>query len=158
MSLLILYKIIDGSALVHLLTPSVKATTFREYSEKIFVEKLTNLVFREDLQWVDIVYDQYFKCGIKANTRSKRGNGIEAVVRKGTPMFSNWRKFLLIDKNKEDIGNINSDNLFGLTSQDKFISNLSININDLPLCIQEEADTRLFLNVKNAALMAEALE
>ena len=145
------YKIIDGSALVHL-TPPEKAKTFGEYSENVFVEKITKLACRVNLQRIDVVFDRYFKTGIKTNTRDKRGNGIEIVVHKSTPIFSYWSKFLLVDKNKEqlftllamDVGNINSDTLFVSTSQEKVISNLPININELSPCNQEEADTFVY--------------
>ena len=71
----------------------------------------------------------------------------------------------MVDKNKEqlftllagDVGNITSGTLFVATSQEKVISNLPINTDELSPCNQEEADTCLFLHVKHAAQTPEAI-
>ena len=52
---------------------------------------------------IDIVFDRYFKQSLKSQTREKLGSGVRVSVKASTPISKNWRQFLRVDENKEEL-------------------------------------------------------
>ena len=153
-------KIIDGSAIVHLLDPkkstqSVK--TFEEYTKYVFlpyVQKMLNDVAR-----LDIVWDVYRKDSLKSQTRKKRGNGCQIKVDTDTMVPSNWKAFLSCDENKDSLFKLlacairelqpSPQKIVIATQGDNAISTPILDMSGLA-CSQEEADTRLLFHAFHA--------
>ena len=62
--------ILDGAATVQMLKPRL-CKTFLEYSDKIFLPYLSSSM--ENVQRLDVVYDEYLDKSLKATTRAQRG-------------------------------------------------------------------------------------
>ena len=70
-------SVLDGPAIVHLLSPE-KVTTFREYSDKVFIPYIENQLKICDR--IDIVFDQYLSNSLKKSVRERRGSGLRFKV------------------------------------------------------------------------------
>ena len=66
-------KIVDGAALIHILTPK-NVTAFSSYADQVFM----SFIKRELLaaKRIDIMWDQYQQDSVKSCTREKRGAGV----------------------------------------------------------------------------------
>lgn len=89
--------IIDGSVMVHMLTPE-KTDTFQIYCEKFY----SHLLRKWNVDRMDIVWDRYFEHSIKNSTRESRGNGPRQHVKALTRII-NWKRFLLNRENKNEL-------------------------------------------------------
>jgi hypothetical protein len=150
-------KAIDGAAIVHMIKPN-NVKTFGEYAANNFnayVKKIAQNVDR-----VDIVFDRYLEGSLKRETREQRGNGIRVSVKESTPIWSNWSQFLKNDSNKTELFQLLAQNLVtGLydkqivaTKDKEVLSNFALNTESINPCNQEEADSRLFLHVKDMSV------
>ena len=61
-------SVLDGPAIVHLLSPE-KVTTFREYSDKVFIPYIKNQLKICDR--IDIVFDQYLNNSLKKSVQER---------------------------------------------------------------------------------------
>ena len=151
-------KVVDGAALVQM-TPPGDEKTFGDYA-KSFAAKIMRELRGITLERIDIVFDRYFKDSLKSQTREKRGSGVRLSVRASTPISKNWRQFLRVDENKEELFcllakqlemNGVSGKTIVATLSENVIFNGSIDEESLMPCNHEEADTRMFVHVKSAA-------
>ena len=130
--------------------------TFDEYLT-LFSRKVKKIILSERLERVDVVFDRYFVPSIKGQTRNKRGHGLEISVRKSSQIPKNWTNFLSVGKNKEQlysllankIREIAGNALVVATLCESVVSNKEIDKTTLSPCNHEEADTRVFLHVKD---------
>ena len=95
-------KILDGAAVVQM-TPPGPAKTFGQYGEMFAANIQQELRRQEHLRRVDVIFDGYFPGSLKSDTRAKRGSGARLSVRPNTPIASNWRQFLCVSENKEEL-------------------------------------------------------
>lgn len=66
-------KVLDGAVIVHCL-PTVEASTFDEYAEKVFIPHLQQQLHQS--KRVDVVWDTYVPDSLKDATREKRSQGV----------------------------------------------------------------------------------
>ena len=94
--------VIDGSALINSLPPR-GARTFGEYAALDVVPKVKT--FFSAYKRTDIVFDVYWSSSLKAETRTKRGQGARRRVTDKSKTPSNWQSFLSDNNNKTDLFN-----------------------------------------------------
>ena len=86
--------ILDGAVVVQMLQPTA-VTTFEEYFDSV----VTPYILRQ----LDIVWDVYKDDSLKKVTREKRGSGQRRKVLLSTRMPYNWKGFLRVDENKDEL-------------------------------------------------------
>ena len=153
-------KVIDGAVLVQMMPPK-NVKTFGEYSKE-FAQTIYKEIERSQLTRVDVTFDRYLAESLKSETRERRGSGSRVLVTAATPICRNWRMFLRVNENKDELFQLLASDLEELKStakfivatvNDKSICNRELNMENLSPSNHEEADTRIFLHVKNAAEM-----
>ena len=157
-------KILDGAAIVQM-TPPESATTFGQYAQ-VFAENILKELKSDTLRRIDVVFDRYFPDSLKSDTREKRGTGARIAVKATTPICKNWRQFLRVSENKEELFSLLAKKLEDSSATGKIIVVTSaedircssiINTEFLSPSNQEEADTRIFLHAKHAAVDGHGL-
>ena len=151
-------KVIDGAVLVQM-SPPKDIQTFGEYSRE-FAQSIVKEIERSQLIRVDVVFDRYFPESLKSETRESRGSGSRVMVTATTPICKNWRMFLRVDENKDELFHFlasdlqkchGTKKLVIATADDRVLCNKQLNTEHLAPSNHEEADTRIFLHVRNAA-------
>ena len=89
--------VFDSAFCVQALTPQF-CKTFMEYSE-IFLPYIKQSI--ENVQRLDLVWDEYIPNSLKASTRQKRGTGARRRVLPSAMVPRNWQEFLRLDNKKE---------------------------------------------------------
>ena len=151
-------KVMDAAALVQMMPPAV-GTTFQTYAEDVFAPYIMKEL--EPVERIDLVWDVYYEDSLKKGTREKRGSGVRRKVRPDVKVPSNWKSFLRVDENKKDLFQFLARHLTETNASGKLVCNTyndSVmmspyqieNASDLHPCTHEEADSRIFLHVKNA--------
>eukprot|EP00112_Aurelia_sp_Birch-Aquarium-sp1_P024417 Seg771.8 transcript_id=Seg771.8/GoldUCD/mRNA.D3Y31 product="hypothetical protein" protein_id=Seg771.8/GoldUCD/D3Y31 len=82
--------------------PRGSATTFGQYAQ-LFAECILKELRSDTLRRIDVVFDRYFPNGLKSDTCEKRGTDTSISVKASTPICNNWRQFLCVDENKEEL-------------------------------------------------------
>ena len=151
-------KIYDGAVVVQMLHPKTTAT-FNEYVQTVFLTYIKSQI--HSAQRLDIVWDIYKTDSLKASTREKRGAGARRRVAPTVRIPPNWKSFLRVDENKTELFQLLAKELEGsdlgekevyTTFGSQVLSNTRrANLESLQPCSHEEADTRLFLHVLDAA-------
>ena len=134
--------IIDGSALVNSLCPRT-SNTFEEYAVLDVLPSIQR--YSTKYQRTDIVFDVYQKCLRRVTSNGK--------------IPSNWPIFLRENDNKTELFIFLADRIVEMctanvviaTREEDFVSNRAISLEGVPLCSQEEADTRIFVYARQAA-------
>ena len=83
--------ILDGAAIVQMIQP-VRCKTFADYATKIFVPYILSHLSK--VSRLDLVWDRYMTCSLKAATRKKRGTGMRLRVMPSGSLPRNWSNFL----------------------------------------------------------------
>ena len=137
-----------------------KNQSFKDYATDVFYPQIRKQMNEYSAQRVDIVFDTYKDQSLKASTRVKRGKGIRRKVLDKSVAPTNWRSFLRLDQNKTEIfcylfitiiqhgdrGHV----IMICAYDDTFInSSNELDLSNLTPCNHEEADTRVFLHVKD---------
>ena len=147
--------VIDGSALVNSLPPRT-SKTFGEYAMLDVLPKVQ--AFCSTYNRTDIVFDVYLTASLKAETRTKRGQGNRRRVTETGKIPPNWNSFLRDNDNKTELFSFLADkivenctgNVVFVTKKVDVLCNLQFNTDELMPCNHEEADTRIFLHVRQA--------
>ena len=135
------------------------AKTFGSYAQ-IFAESILKELRSDTLRRIDVVFDRYFQDTLKSDTLEKKGSGIRISVKATTPICSNWRQFLRVNENKEELFSLLTKQLGDSSVTGKLIVATSaedikcssiLNTETLFPSNHEEADTRIFLHAKHAA-------
>eukprot|EP00794_Sanderia_malayensis_P013411 gene13411-14786_t len=151
--------VIDGAALVQMIEPRDSAT-FGDYIRREFTSQLLSRVKSSSITRMDVVFDVYRDKSIKSSAREKRGTGAGIRVLENTPITRKWRNFLRVNENKAELFRLiakicaaedtlrNTQVVFAtddyVTTNGEAIDNQQISPNN-----HEEADTRIFVHVKN---------
>ncbi len=132
------------------------ASTFREYVATVFIPYVTPQL--QSAQQIDIVWDDSLKSG----TRDKRGSGARRRVALSVKIPPNWKSFLRVNQNKAELFRLLAEEVIAIhapgkevysTYRNDVLSNTDRTTMDgLQLCNHEEADSRIFLHVHDAAL------
>ena len=138
-----------------------KNHTFHDYCSEMLILQLQNYTREYNAQRIDVVFDTYKQVNLKSSARTKLGKGIWHKVQVNSITLTNWRAFLRIDENKIELFRFLSQHSLSLTEASSTVlytyynvcqSNETIvNVQFLSPCNHEEADTCVFLHVKDMA-------
>lgn len=151
-------KVFDGAALVNMLKPS-PGSSFSEYAANVFIRYLQNQL--ENTDRIDLVWDRYLENSLKESTREKRGKGLRRQVTNTTKTPGNWQEFLRSNENKIELFQYLAQKAIGIIKQKIVISTFETNVicnqnaenlTSLSECNHEEADTRIFIHIKDASI------
>ena len=92
--------ILDGAVIVQMLPPKT-ALTFEEYFDAVFAPYVMKQL--ESVIRVDLVLDVYVSDSLKRSAREKRGSGQRGKVFPSTRIPSDWKGFLRVDQNKDEL-------------------------------------------------------
>ena len=94
------WAISDGAVIVQMLPPKT-ALTFDEYFNAVFAPYVMKQL--ESVSRVDLVWDVYVAESLKQSAREKRGSGQRRKVFPSTRIPSDWKGFLRVDQNKDEL-------------------------------------------------------
>ena len=150
--------IVDDSAMVNT-TPPRTSKTFEDYAREDILPKIK--FYGATYKRVDVVFDVYKKSTLKGEARMIRGQGMRRRVT-GTPKTpTNWRSFLRDDDNKTELFQFLADTICQTQTTSTIIVTkeacVICNDNQKSLqavspCPHEEADTRIFVHARDAAI------
>ena len=151
------FIIIDGSALLNAL-PTQASKTFDDYAKNDVFPTIEALSAK--YKRTDVVFDVYLPCSLKSETREKRGQGIRRRVTSISKTPKNWQNFLRDGNNKTElfyfladkIAEISTSHTIVITKGENVVSNQLISSENLAPCSHEEADTRIFVHARHAAM------
>lgn len=92
--------ILDGAVIVQMLQPRT-ARTFQEYFSTVFAPYILKQL--ETAKRVDLVWDVYQDNSLKRSLREKRGSGQRRKVLASTRIPTDWKGFLRVDGNKDEL-------------------------------------------------------
>lgn len=151
--------VIDGASLVNVKQPG-QSPTFNNYANGIILPHITSLA--EGHLRVNIVFDIYRDDSLKGETRRKRGIGSRRKVTDNTRPPKSWNSFLRCNENKTELfgflaekivsATITTEVTIVVTKEEKVVSNRALDTEFVSPCNHGEADTRMFLHAKHAAL------
>ena len=150
--------IIDGAAVVNMVKPG-NERTFSGYAEGSFIPYIRAQLCH--VNRLDIVWDEYLENSLKATTRCNRGSGVRQRVAAENNLPGNWKDFLRVDQNKQDLFKYLAECATSIDVEKQVISTYgrqvlstipipSNNIARLAPCNHEEADTRMLLHAADA--------
>ena len=148
-------SILDGAGIVNMLRPGT-TTTFRAYATDVFVPYILSQL--QHVERLDIVWDLYIADSLKSETRSEKEKGIRRRVEPRSAVPGNWQEFLRIDDNKTELffflasneAEIETNKHLITTQGNGVLSSNQEDVSTLVPCTHEEADTRIFLHLKDA--------
>ena len=122
--------------------------TFKEYADEIFFKFLRHQL--QDVNRIDVVWDQYWDESIKGVTRTQRGTGVRRRVAENAKIPSQWFQFLRDNLNKEELFSFLTSQLsiqkfdqeIHMTLKQSVKSSPQMNVG-FSECNHEEADTRM---------------
>ena len=144
--------VIDGPVVVHQIKP-VKNRTVDHYVEELIYPHLVRYKACSKAERMDVIYDTYPSTSLKQTTRNKRGSGSRRKVASGTLVPSNWKQFLRSSENKVELFRYLSTAISDL-SEGSIIcayddtTTAGTENSSLAPTDHEEADTRIFLHIK----------
>ena len=148
--------IIDGAAIVNALKPD-PGMTFKDYAANKFIPRISKLL--SNVKRIDIVFDVYLENFFKITAHLHRGQGSRKCVRDNYKVPFNWKSFLCHSENKNELFSFLSD--YGhenfksanktvvFTLGSVFLCTPEQDTSSLEPCNHEEADTRIFLYMKD---------
>jgi hypothetical protein len=136
------------------------ASTFREYVAAVFIPYVTSQL--QSAQRIDIIWDTYKDDSLKSCTRDRRGSRARRRVALSVKIPPNWKSFLRVNENKTELFRFLAEEDTAIHKQGKEVYSTYGNdvlsntdrttMYGLQPCNHEEADSRIFLHVHNAAL------
>ena len=91
--------IVDGAAIVQMYPQQCK--TFDDHAMNVFIPYISKQL--DSVCRLDVIWDRYLPCGLKAATRSKRGAGVRCSVMPNVCIRKNWSQFLHVNENKSEL-------------------------------------------------------
>jgi len=139
------------------------STTFQDYIEDVFLPFIKSQS-SGNVRRVDVVWDTYKPNSLKAATREKRGHGDKFVISPSTKIpRKSWASFLRHEDNKKQLKqllrllahaleNLHVEGVdFYSNVLEVVVTSSDVDISAISPSNHEEADTRLFLHVSDAA-------
>ena len=148
-------SVVDAPAWVHMHPPR-SSKAIGEYCS----DEVLGPILNSKLNRTDLVFDVYRKDSLKRDERIRRGNDVSRFsVRKETPIPKNFKSFLGNEGNKTELFRLIADLLLETsgnitlvgTKGEGIVTKHDVDRNALSPCNKEEADTRIFLHVKDQA-------
>ena len=93
---------IEGIVVVNMINPG-KNQAFQNYCKDNFTPHIESIRKSYSALRVDMAFDKYQKKTLKTATRQKRGKGVRRKVEPQSIAPSNWKAFLRIDENKNEL-------------------------------------------------------
>lgn len=154
--------IIDGAAVVNMVKPG-NERTFSGYAAGSFIPYIRAQLCH--VNRLDIVWDEYLENSLKATTRCKCGSGVRQCIAADNKLPGNWKEFLRVDQNKQDLFNYLAECVTSIDVKKQVISTygrqvlstIPIPVNSigrLAPCNHAEADTRMLLHAADAVQCA----
>ena len=128
--------VLDYALCVQMLKPQFCKNSM-EYTEKIFLPYIKQSI--ENVQKLDLVWDEYIPNNLKASTRQKRGTGVRRRVLPSM-VPRNWQEFFRLDDTKKE--------LFLFLSEQ--VMKMAIEGKQIIVTKGEEADTRTMVHIADA--------
>ncbi|KAL8626026.1 hypothetical protein ACOMHN_012618 [Nucella lapillus] len=75
----------------------------------------------ETVKRLDVVWDIYVSHSLKAATRKRRGSGIRRRVMPSARIPGNWKGFLCVSENKEELFNLLAQKIAGMNVHGKIL-------------------------------------
>ena len=151
-------KVFDGAVVVQMLHPKI-STTFKDYVQTVFLPYVQTQM--QSAQRIDVVWGTYKQDSLKTGTREKRGSGVRRHVALAVKIPTNWKSFLRVDDNKtelfallaQEVGNIDSatKEIYSTLGNQVVTNGTRQCLEGLQPCSHEEANTRIFVHVLDAA-------
>ncbi|XP_065060733.1 uncharacterized protein LOC135687992 [Rhopilema esculentum] len=153
--------IIDGAVIVQMLQPKT-VRSFDEYFTAISAPYILRIL--QNSSRIDLVWDVYKVDSLKKSLRDKRGSGQRRKVMASTRIPTDWKGFLKVDENKDELFKFLANKLVSLTIPDGkeiyttygddvlWLSSTQRDVDYLVPCSHEEADTRLIVHARDATL------
>ena len=144
--------ILDGAAIANFFKQA-NCKTFAAYAHDVFIKYVKSHLC--SAQRIDIAWDNYLEGSLKANTRSRRGEGVRRRVLPDTRIPKNWSSFLRNETNKTELFAFLGEQVTNLDySPKEVVSTYSQEVKassardlcTISPCFQEEADTRMLLH------------
>ena len=92
--------ILDGAVIVQMLPPGT-VRTFEEYCQTVFGPYIARQL--QFAKRVDLVWDMYRESSLKKAARERRGTGQRPKVTSSTRIPLDWKGFLRVDENKNEL-------------------------------------------------------
>ena len=150
--------VLDGAAVVQMLGPGT-CTKFSEYVEAVFMPYIMRKLGA--VQRLDVVWDIYKNDSLKSATRQNRRSGLRRRVGLHTAMPGNWQSFLRVNENKTELFSLLAEQLvlarvagkevYSTIHERVLSSPIRDDMRGLAPCTHEEADSRIFVHVADAA-------
>ena len=152
---------IDGMVMLNFFVPKrAIQTTFEDYTQNSVIPYLEQSL--KTAERLDVVNDTYHKNSLKKHTRDRRGTGVRLhKIHNRTKLPRDWKSFLRNDTNKSElISYLSNAVLSGMSKGGKLtVFTSGDHVRSVPEkyhlsldpCNQEEADTRIFLHIADAA-------
>ena len=150
--------ILDGSTFTHTHKPG-KVKMFSEYVKSDMMRAIEKEILDHHCKHLHMVLDRYMVSSLKSYTRSQREKGVRKKVTGTSFTPKNWDLFLQTLENKTELFNLVADTISELpsnhditiTKNEKALHNQNKDCDAL-ICSHEEADTRMFVHVRHAAI------
>ncbi len=149
--------VLGGAALINGLKPDANMT-FESYASKIVIPRLKKLL--TNARRVDVVFDVYLEKSLKNSARVHRGQGSRRRVKSNAQVPTDWKSFLRHSDNKTELfsflAHFIHENLkpegktIVVTTGENVLCWPPRDTSLIDPCNHEEADTRMFLHVKDA--------
>ena len=143
--------ILDGAAIVKMLNPGT-GKTFQDYAVLVFEPYIYTQL--DKTSCADVVWDVYVKDSLKGTTREKRGEGSQKTC---GPIYCDTQElerfsqlFTFLAQEITSLTNEEGKEIYVTSAQNVLCSSHLAELSNLTPCIQEEADTHLFLHVADA--------
>jgi hypothetical protein len=132
--------------------------TFHEYANEIISPYIEHCGQRHGR--IEVVFDVYYENSLKGETRRKRGIGGRRKLTANSRPPKAWNTFLRCDKNKTELFGFLADKIAGMicetaifvTKDEHVLINNEGDVSHISPCNHEEADSRIFLHAKDAAI------
>ena len=149
--------VLDGAALINGLKPESN-TTFEDYASKSVLPRLRKL--SANALRIDVVFNVYLERSLKNSARVHRGQGSRRRVKSNLQVPTDWKSFLRHSDNKTELFSYLAQFIHANLRPERKIVIVTTGENalcwpprDTSLinpCNHEEADTRIFVHVKDA--------
>lgn len=145
-------KVIDGAAVVHMLSPGT-SKTFLEYATTIFLPYIESQL--RTVQILNLVTDVYRPANLKQSTRESRGTGQRRHVEPSIAMPVNWKTFLRVDELFQLLAqqvkslHVAGNNIITTDGEHIQCSPEDVVTIGIQPCSHEETDTRILLHVSD---------
>ena len=147
----------EGGKLIHQLDDRGTGT-FEQFTQRLFLKHLQ--VELRKVSRLDIVWDTYRPVSIKGHTRDERGHGVRLKVGPNVRIHGNWSEFLRDSTNKVKLfkylsGEVmqrfhSGGDVYITMSNGTTVGHVGPGEDMTTVCSQEEADTRIILQIIHA--------